>query len=442
VVPVKATDYSSNSRTNNYQVVVTNNVVAKTLTYDINGNLIAVVTPTSTNTYEWDAANRLTAFTAGTNRTEFTYDGLGRRVQIVERQNGLVLSTKKFLWCDKELCEERDSTGATVTKRFFAQGEQISGTAYFFSRDHLGSVREMTDSSQGIRARYDYDPYGRRTKISGDLDADFAFTGHYYHVISGFYLSLYRAYDPDTGRWISRDPIAEQGGLNLYAYVDNNPINGMDPLGLFLQILAGATIGAVIAGAAAAAFGGDWSEIKAAALGGAISGALVSSGLWLVAGALEAGTIGGGTALGAMGVFGATAGVVGNTTEQIFKNWQQCSSFKDAIKNVDMQKQIVSGIVGAVAGVISGGLSQLHAAITQQVQNTTALLQKSLVNYSSILMQQGASQAVIHAVQKQVVNGLFLNNSVYIQLNAALTTLDGLGVSTVEHVIEKGQNHD
>src|SRR5207245_2017074 len=100
--------------------------------------------------------------------------------------------------CGTELCEERDSTGGTVTKRFFGHGEQISGANYFFTWDHLGSVREMTDSSGTLQARYDYDPYGRRTKVSGSLDADFAFTGHYYHSVSGLYLTLYRAYDSDT----------------------------------------------------------------------------------------------------------------------------------------------------------------------------------------------------------------------------------------------------
>jgi RHS repeat-associated protein len=157
----------------------------------------------------------------------------------VEKQNGSVVSTKKFLWCGTGLSEERDSTGGTVTKRYFGQGEQISGTNYFFTADHLGSIREMTDSTGAIRARYDYDAYGRRTKASGDIEADFAFTGHYYHTVSGMYLTLFRAYDAETGRWISRDPIEEGGGLNLYNYVQNNPINAVDPLGLISSSLDG-----------------------------------------------------------------------------------------------------------------------------------------------------------------------------------------------------------
>ena len=68
--------------------------------------------------------------------------------------------------------------------------------------------------------------------MSGDLDADFGFTGDYFHKASGLNLTLYRAYDPNIGRWLSRDPLAERGGLNLYAYVQGDPINRIDPNGL------------------------------------------------------------------------------------------------------------------------------------------------------------------------------------------------------------------
>ena len=238
LVTITANDYSNNNRTNTYQIIVTNNSLAKTLSYDANGNLLSAVTATSTNTYEWDSADRLVKITQRTSQnaaqlvSEFTYDGMGRRVRIVEKTNGVVQTDNRFLWCSTELCEERDSTGAIVTKRFIEQGEQIAGTNLYFTVDHLGSIREMTDSIGTVRARYEYDPYGRRTKVSGDLEADFAFTGHYFHAPSSLHLTLYRAYDADSGRWLSRDPIEEDGGLNLYGYVANTPVNWIDPLGL------------------------------------------------------------------------------------------------------------------------------------------------------------------------------------------------------------------
>ena len=69
-------------------VVVSSGSTPKTLTYDLNGNEISVITATTTNTYEWDAGDRMTAINNGGSRSEFTYDGLGGRVQIIEKANG------------------------------------------------------------------------------------------------------------------------------------------------------------------------------------------------------------------------------------------------------------------------------------------------------------------------------------------------------------------
>src|SRR5947207_4077203 len=207
----------------------------RTLTYDLDGKLID---DGSSRTFEWDAANRLLAinYTGTSNRSEFTYDGLGRRVKIVEKNGSAVTSTKQFVWNGSSIAEERDANNV-VTRRFYSQGEQIGAASYFYTRDHLGSIRELTDGSGVVQARYDYDPYGRRTKVSGMLDANFGFTGHYYHAPSNLNLTLYRAYDPDLGRWLSHDPAGERASPNLYAYGDNNPPNSIDPSGLDVIVL-------------------------------------------------------------------------------------------------------------------------------------------------------------------------------------------------------------
>ncbi len=226
-IAVIATDYSGNNNkaVNNYTIAVGNGINSA-ISYDNNGNMIAASNPAVT--YEWDAADRLVKITKGANITEFVYDGFSRRV--AEKLNGAIIM--QWLWCGVELCEERNASGGTVTKRFFPQGEQINGVNYYFTTDHLGSVREMTDASGAVKASYDYDPYGRRTKISGSLDADFGFTGYYFHAASGLHLALFRAYDAGLGRWLSRDPIEEAGGVNLFSYVLNNPLNKFDRFGL------------------------------------------------------------------------------------------------------------------------------------------------------------------------------------------------------------------
>jgi len=241
--PITATDGSGNTTNKTLQVTLSS--PSYSLDYDLNGNL----TSDGVKTYEWDGANRLVAInypSTGT-RTEFTYDGMGRRVQIVEKTGTTVTSTKKFVWIGNRPAEERDGSNI-VTKRFYGEGEQIGGTVYLFSKDHLGSIREMTDLSGTVRARYAYDPYGRRAKVSGDLEADFGYTGHYYHSPSALSLALYRAYDADKGRWLSRDPLdlAELlQGPNIYRYAGDSPMNFIDKDGRFILPLVGAALGGI-----------------------------------------------------------------------------------------------------------------------------------------------------------------------------------------------------
>lgn len=143
----------------------------------------------------------------------------------------MVTSDRRFLWCGGQICEERDAIGSSVIRRFYRQGMQEGTTPFFYSNEHLGSVREMTDSTGTVRARYDYDPFGRRTLITGDKETPFGFTGHYSHSPTGLTLAMFRAYEPALGRWITEDPVGLRGGLNLYSYVDNNSVNYIDPAG-------------------------------------------------------------------------------------------------------------------------------------------------------------------------------------------------------------------
>ncbi|PZR79854.1 MAG: hypothetical protein DLM52_00460, partial [Chthoniobacterales bacterium] len=139
-------------------------------------------------------------------------------------------------------CEERNANDG-VTLRMYAQGQFASNTAYFYTRDHLGSVREMFKSDGTLVARNDYDPWGRFTAVLNTTKPEFNYTGLYRHAKSGLLFATYRAYDPDLGRWLSRDPIGERGGINLYGYVANNPANAIDPLGLDAVVVFGFTPG-------------------------------------------------------------------------------------------------------------------------------------------------------------------------------------------------------
>jgi RHS repeat-associated protein len=109
---------------------------------------------------------------------------------------------------------------------------------FYYTRDHLGSVRELTDSDGNVLARYSYDPFGRRTRLTGGLDADFGFAGMFWPVDVDLGLTRFRVYDPNIGRWLSRDPLKNaelEEGYNLFCYVRNDPLNAVDPLGLTVQ---------------------------------------------------------------------------------------------------------------------------------------------------------------------------------------------------------------
>src|SRR5262249_24214204 len=158
----------------------------------------------------WDQENRLLQITYSVgNNTQFTYDGLGRCVKIVE--NGTSPSypgnaTKQLLWCGSEKCEERDASN-NVAKRFYALAQTISSTAYLYKTDHLGSIREMAHGTGGgftLDSQYSYDPYGRVTKLAGTgPDADFGYSRYYVHSRSGLNLTRTRAYSANLGRFIS-----------------------------------------------------------------------------------------------------------------------------------------------------------------------------------------------------------------------------------------------
>ena len=167
-------------------------------TIDANGNLLN----DGTKSYTWDAENRLISVSflnpqppTVADTIQMAYDGMGRRVSITESHGATVLSAKTFVWCEQTLCQERNSAGQ-VTKQFFGYGEQINGTNYYYVFDHLGSIREMTDSNGNVKANYDYDSWGRQTVLSQAVTADFGYTGFYVNKVTGLDLTWYRAYEP------------------------------------------------------------------------------------------------------------------------------------------------------------------------------------------------------------------------------------------------------
>ena len=174
--------------------------------YDANGNLLR----DAVRTYAWDADNRLVGIGYRDNpkaATTFRYDGLGRRVAI-DATSGSTKTETLYLWCGHTLCQARTAANAVI-KRYFHEGEETTAVKLYYGVDQLGSVHDALVAGSGASAaHFDYEPFGSPTTTGQSVTTDFRYAGLFFDKQSGLYLANYRAYDPHTGRWLSRDPIA------------------------------------------------------------------------------------------------------------------------------------------------------------------------------------------------------------------------------------------
>ncbi len=239
-VIMQATDKAGNTTSQTWQV---NNGPAgtATTTHDPEGNLLT----DGTYTYTWDSKNRMTSVARVSQSSPpasdvwtFQYDGQNRR--IAESKNDQPVRT--WVWNGTSILEERTVAGGTKQRRWNGGLENLTASNQSTGKrllitDHLGSTRVSVDGSGTTTASYAFTPWGKRSRIiTGSEDLSSGYTGHLWHE-SGLSLAVYRPYDPETGRWPSRDPIQEKGGLNLFAASVNNLINRKDYLGLQCRIL-------------------------------------------------------------------------------------------------------------------------------------------------------------------------------------------------------------
>ena len=95
-----------------------------------------------------------------------------------------------------------------------------------------GNVTAVLDHLKNVATTYQYDPFGRVLAQSGSLTQPFQFATKRVDAGTGLVYYGYRFYAPEAGRWLTRDPLGEAGGLNLYAFTGNNPVNWVDFWGL------------------------------------------------------------------------------------------------------------------------------------------------------------------------------------------------------------------
>jgi len=105
-----------------------------------------------------------------------------------------------------------------------------SAGSRFLLTDALGSTLALSDSTGALQTQYTYEPFGNAMASGAATTNSFAYTGRELDP-TGLYFYRDRYYNPQLGRFISEDPVGFKSGINVYAYVGNNPISFVDPLG-------------------------------------------------------------------------------------------------------------------------------------------------------------------------------------------------------------------
>ena len=188
--------------------------------------------------YTWDAEGKMLSVTTGGSTVNLIYDALGR---MVEQQRGSSYTQVVYGPGGGKLAL---MNGQTLAKAFIpllggaTAVYNSSGLAYYRHTDWLGSSRLASTPSRTVYYDVAYAPYGEN--YGGTGTTDLSFTGQNQDTASGLYDFMFREYSPGQGRWISPDPagltavsLTNPQSWNRYAYVANNPLALIDPLGLY-----------------------------------------------------------------------------------------------------------------------------------------------------------------------------------------------------------------
>ena len=209
-------------------------------TYDSNGNTTLAA---NGNSYTYDSENHMTSATGNGKTITMVYDAFGNRVG--KTVNNV---TTWYLVEDDvnptglpQVMEEK--VGGAVQRVYTYGLQRISQfqffdnqwTASFYVYDGAGSVRQLTDSTGTVTDEYEYDAYGNSFTKVGATPNNYLYRGEQYDSDLALYYLRARYYNPDTGRFLSRDPLdgnaIDPASLHKYLYANGDPVNGIDPMG-------------------------------------------------------------------------------------------------------------------------------------------------------------------------------------------------------------------
>lgn len=230
----------------------------KSVAYDLRGNMIE--DREGTRQFEYDATNRMSAFyKEGTLRATYDYDANGRRIRKIlhSTQSDSAKSLRFTYNTDGQLISEttrRDDRSklrakdivwldgmpvAQINRKIKSNGNTKKVVVSYLHVDHVGAPREARSSDGTLVWAWRGDAFGAGETLR-DPDGDgtkteisLRFPGQYADRESGLFYNNKRDYDPNIGRYIQSDPIGLEGGANRYTYVSGDPVNKIDPLGLY-----------------------------------------------------------------------------------------------------------------------------------------------------------------------------------------------------------------
>ena len=190
----------------------------------------------------WNAQYQLLSVaTNGAVAESYTWDPLGRRAS-----TSTSVGTIRHVYDGNQCIADLDESGSVIRSYVWGPGiDNLLSVAvadgngqfnvYYALTDHQNTVHGFVDDTGSLVARYVYDAWGNILEcavvVPSLADSRYLFQGREYSWATRLYNFRSRWYDPITGRWLSKDPIGLAGGINLYAFCGNDPINHVDPLG-------------------------------------------------------------------------------------------------------------------------------------------------------------------------------------------------------------------
>jgi len=200
--------------------------------YDANGN----ITNIGSKTFVYNHNNRLVRVEDGSVVLgEYAYNGFGRRE--IKTVDGV--TTIFHYDFDGNPIAEGLPDGTINAEYLYVDHSRMAmvkvgtGKFYFYHNNYLGTPVLMTDGTGTVVWEADYKPFGEASvNPNSAVVNNFRFAGQYYDDETGLHYNYHRYYDPKIGRYLTPDPIGLKGGINLFVYAGNNPINAIDPYGL------------------------------------------------------------------------------------------------------------------------------------------------------------------------------------------------------------------